>query len=346
MAILKSKSKVIAAKLEAVFNTAETLTSADTLEIKESSNVTTTLATVSRKVIRDSLLTTPVIPIRENTSSTIDVELLPSGVADDILGDALLEAGMGKKSPAGLAGSGTGAFIGFSDDGATPADIIYMAQAGDTNDSTAVAYILNKPSGITKSLTIKEFLGTSKSVETIGNVVSSIKISLPTADVASMVFSVEGCGFATNESDTKLTPVCSTNLPYLGKSATFKFDGVTVAATDVSIDITNTIFNEESLIVDGYSSKSITSQEIKGSFTALFEDYSMLTKFKNNVDGSLYVSLSQGANTFAIYIQKLKLTSFSKSDNSGVMSQTVEFQVPYDCSGGIAEPIIVASQVA
>ena len=346
MAILKSRSKVIAAKIESVFNVAETLTNAETLEVQSSTSVNTTLDTVNRDVIRDSLLSIPNIPVRENTSGEINVELMSSGTGDDVIGDALLEAGMGIKSVAATAGTGTGAFIGFSDDGTTAADEIFMATVGDTADSTAVAYTLASPNDATKSLTIKEFIGTNKSVETTGNVVSSVKIALPTADVASIAFSVEGCGFTTNEADTKLTANCSTFLPYIGKSATFKFDGVTLSATDVSIDITNTIFNQESVIADGYTSKAVTGQEVKGSFTALFEDYSMLTKFQNNANGALYVLLTQGTSKFAVYIPQLKITSFSKADNSGVLSQTIEFTVPFDCSGGIVEPIVIASEVA
>lgn len=346
MAILKSRSKVIAAKIESVFNVAESLSSTDTLEVQSSTSINTTMDTVARDVIKDSLLSTPDIPVRENTSGEISVELMNSGTGDDILGDALLEAGVGVKSVAGAAGAGTGAFIGFSDDGTTVADEIYMATASDTNASTAVAYTLASPNSDTKSLTVKEFVGTNKSVTTTGNVVSAVKITLPTADVASISFSVEGCGFSTNEADTKLATNCITSLPYIGKSATFKFDGNSLSATDVSIDITNTIFNEEAVTADGYTSKVITAQEVKGTFTALFTDYSMLTKFQSNASGSLYIVLTQGTSKFAVYIPELKITSFSKTDNSGVLSQTIEFKVPYSCDGSVATPIVIASEVA
>ena len=42
-------------------------------------------------------------------------------------------------------GIGTGAFIGYSDAGTTPADMIYEADTGDTG--TATFYKLNKPCG-------------------------------------------------------------------------------------------------------------------------------------------------------------------------------------------------------
>ena len=330
------KSKVTAAKIESVFNVAEVLTNADTFEVKMSSKVDATLDTVERDVIRDSLLSLPPIPVRENTSGNLDFEIIPSGTLQELQGDALWEAGMGIKSAAGTA---TGAFIGFSDAGVTPADEIYLADVAE--DGTAVAYLSGGASDATKSLTIKEFIGTDKSLETTGNVVSSIAINLPSADVANVSFSIEGCGFTTNNADTKLSNLCTSTLPYLGKSAVFKFDGSTVNATDVSINIANTVYNEEAITSDGYSSKQVTAKDITGSFTVLFEDYSLLTKFQDSVNGSLYISLTQGTGTFAVYIPVLRLTEFSKADSSGVYSQTVSFQVPANCDADV-EPIIIA----
>lgn len=337
---IKSRSQVIAAKLETTFNVAESLTSADTIEVNDSSNVDVSIETKERKVIRDSLLDMAPIPIRESSKAAINVEVAPSGTADDLIGDPFFEAGMGVKSPAG---SGTGAFIGYSDAGVTPADMIYMAQSGDTG--TAVAYTLAGTTAQTKSLTVKEFIGADKSVLTTGNVVSSIKIALPTADVATVAFDMEGCSFTVNESDTKLAPACTNALPYLGKSAKYVFDGVSMNATDVNIDIANTVYNVEAITSAGYSAKAITGAKIDVSFKLLFEDYSLLSKFQNSADGSLYVELDSGANKFAVYIPTLRITNFSKSDNGGVLEQQITAQVIVDC-GSSSEPIIIASEVA
>ncbi len=342
---IKSKSKVLAAKIEGVFNVEEVLTDAESLEVKSNSSLEVSLETKDRDVIRNSLLKLAPIPIREEASGTIAVELMASGTDDNLIGDVLLEAGLGVKSVAGTAGGGTGAFIGFSDDGTTVANEIFMATVSDTADSTAVAYTLAGTDATTKSLTIKEFIGIDKSVVTTGNVVESIKFNLPTADIATLDFSVGGCGFETSNSDTKLNPLCVDGIPYLGKSATYVFDGTSLDATDVSIDITNEVYNVEAVTADGYSAKIITGQEVKGSFKVLFEDYALLTKFQNNVDGSLYIMLTSGTSKFAVYVPKLKLTSFSKSDDSGVISQSVEFVVVTSCVAG-QEPIIFASEVA
>ena len=339
MAIL-DKSRVLAAKLETVFNVAETLTAADTVQVKGSSKLDAKMDSVERAVITDSLLKTAPINVRENTSGNLDFELMPSGTGDDILGDVLWEAGFGVKNPAG---QDSGFFVGYSDAGTTSANEIYEAQSGDTG--TATGYTLSGTTDATKSLTLKQFIGTNKSLETTGNVVSAVDISIPTADVATVSFSVEGCGFTTNNADTKLTPACVTALPYLGKSAVFSFDNNTLSATDVSIKIANTIYNEEGITSAGYTSKQITGKDITGSFTILFEDYSMLTKLQNNISGSLYIELNQGTNKFGVYIPALKLTSFGASSNNGVMTQQVDFAVVYDCST-TTEPIIVAQEVA
>lgn len=338
MAVITSKSTVVAAKIETTFNVAETLTNADCLEVKSSSKLDTTLSTVERDVVRNSMLSLPPIPVRKETSGNLDFELVPeSALSDDLLGDALWEAGMGVKEAGGL---GTGGFIGYSDAGTTPADMIYLADVAETG--TATVYLLGGTTAPTKSLTVKEFVGTNKSMTTTGNVIESIDISLPTADIATVSFKMSGCSFTANESDTKLTPTCSNVVPYLGKSAVFKFDGIAVNATDVSVSITNTIFSQESLSSDGYSSKTVTGKDVKGSFTVMFEDYSMLTKFQNSTDGSLYIQLTQGTNKFAIYIPKLRLTSFSKATTDGIYTQSVDFQVLQDCSVG-TNPIIIAN---
>ena len=342
MAIL-DKSRVIAAKIETTFNVAEALTDADTLTVKDSTKIDASMDTVQRSIIKDSLLAEAPIPVREKTSGNVDFELTAGTQAgDELLGDVLWEAGMGKKSASGSAGSGY--WIGYSDDGTTPADMIYTSQAADTNASTATGYTLASTTDATKSLTIKEFVGTNKSVTTTGNVVSSIDISIPTADVATVSFSIEGCGFETNESDTKLSQTCTDTLPYLGKSATFTFDGGSISATNVSIKIANTVFSEEGITSDGYTSKAVTGKEVTGSFTLLFEDYSMLTKLQNNTNGSLFIKLTQGSNEFGVYIPTLKITSFGKTVNNGVISQDISFAVIETCAG--QEPIIIANKTA
>lgn len=338
MAVITAKSTVIAAKIESTFNVAEVLTNADCLEVKSSSTLDTTLSTVERDVIRNSMLSLPPIPVRKETSGNLDFELVSeSALSDDLLGDVLWEAGMGVKEAGGL---GTGGFIGYSNAGTTPADMIYLA--GATETGTATVYLLGGTSTPTKSLTVKEFVGTNKSMTTTGNVVESITINLPTADIATVSFSLSGCGFTANDADTKLVPTCSNVVPYLGKSAVFKFDNNSISATDISLNIANEIFSQESLASDGYTSKTITGKTVTGSFTVMFEDYSMLTKFQNSTDGSLYIQLTQGSNKFAVYIPKLRLISFSKATSDGIYTQSVDFQVLQDCTAGV-EPIVIAN---
>ena len=82
--------------------------------------------------------------------------------------------------------------------GVTPVDEIWLASAGEV-DSTSAVYYLASPDSATKSVTIKEFVGADKSVVTTGNVVESIKFNLPTADIATLEFSVAGCAFTTSK---------------------------------------------------------------------------------------------------------------------------------------------------
>lgn len=341
---IRSKSKLVAAKIEAVFNTGEVLADADALEVAMSTSISATLDTIDRDVIRDSLIGLAPIPVRENVSGNVDFELIPSGTDNDLNGDAFWEAAMGLKSVAATAGAGTGGFIGFSDDGTTSANMIYLADAGDTADSTATVYTLSGTTDATKSLTIKEFMGADKSLLTTGNVIESLSIDLPTAGVCTAKFNFGGCGFETNNADTKLNGSCVNEVPFVGKSATFTVNDVDYDATDVSVSINNDVYNVETLATDGYSEKVITGKTVTGSFKILFEDFSELTAFQNSTAGALYIQIAQGTDKFAIYIPAMLRTGVSTQDDSGIVSQTIEFQVVEECGGAATEAIIVACE--
>jgi len=336
---IRSKSKLVAAKIESTFNVAETLTDTEALEVAMSTSISATLDTIDRDVIRDSLIGLAPIPVRENVSGNVDFELIPSGTDSDLNGDAFWEAAMGKKSPLG---SDTGAFIGFSDAGTTPAKAIYMAAGGETG--TATAYTLSGTTDATKSLTIKEFMGADKSLLTTGNVIESLSIDLPTAGVCTAKFNFGGCGFETNNSDTKLNGSCVNEIPFVGKSATFTVNDVTYDATDVNITVNNEIYNLETLATDGYAEKVVTGKTVTGSFKILFDDFSELTAFQNSTDGALYIEIAQGTDKFAVYVPTMRRTSVSTQDNSGIIEQSIEFQVVESCGGAATEAIIVACE--
>jgi hypothetical protein len=316
------KSKLIAAKKETVFNTAETLTDADVIEVSASSTLEPTVETIERDVLRDSFIAAPSIPVRNLVSGSITTELL--GDTDALIGDVLYEIGIGKRTENG---------------GEITATDVKVGGAGD-----ALIYTLASPSDATSSATVKEFIGADKSITATGVVVDEVTFNVPTAGVATTDFKLSGCGFTSNNTDTKLTSTCTNSIPFIGKSATFEIGGVSFCATDVSITIANDVFSQECITTDGYGSKSVTAKSITGSFTTLFEDYTLLDKLRNNDKGSFFLKLTQGTHEFGIYIPEIVYTSVGKGDDSGIVTQSVEFMVSQGC-GANMEPIIVGHKV-
>ena len=317
---ITTKSKIIAAKKETTFNTAETLTDAEVIEVLSKSSIEPKVDTIERDTIRGSFIKAKSVPVRNLADGTVSVEIV--GDTDDLMGDVFYEIGIGKKTA-------NGCLIGATD----------ITTGGGSDDATL--YSLSAPSDATVSATVKEFVGADKSLTVTGVVVDEVTINVPTAGIATTDFKLSGCGFTSSNADTKLNSTCVSSVPFIGKSATFQVGGVDFCATDVSITISNDVFSQECITTDGFGSKAVTSKDIKGSFTTLFDDYSLLTALQNNTTGSLFLKLTQGTSEFAVFCPEISYTSFSKGEDNGIITQQIEFMVSLAC-GSTTEPIYVA----
>ena len=245
-------------------------------------------------------------------------------------------------------GLDAGAFIGYSDDGTTPASMIYEADptglaVGETG--TATLYKLNKPCGDQDSLGIMQYLGCdagdSQLIEYTGIVPNSVTFDFPVADIATISFDVGASGFSTSSGVAILNSVYLAANPYVGKNAAFEVGGVVYEAKDLSFTVENTVSDREAITSSGITDKIITAKVVKGSITVTFENYDELDTFKNSADATCYLEMTSGAHKFAIWLPRIRYTSVGIEDDDGILVNKIEFEA-YEDAGG--EAILIAHE--
>jgi hypothetical protein len=342
MALYRSNSAVYAIIKESTFNTGGTFLSANVVEVTSDTAMKPEGDSIERKAIKNSFVSQPKMAGKIFGSGKCGVELIPlGGASKDLNGSALLEVALGIVEVPGLAAGG---FIGFSDNGVTPAKQIY--EAGATQTGLATLYKLAKPCGSQPSLSIKQFLGCntsdSQTITYTGVVPSSVKFDFPVANVASITFDVGASGYSTASGEAILSGTVIVENPYIGKNATFTISGTAYEAKDLSFTIENTIVDREAITSSGITAKAITKKMIKGSLAVVFSDYSELTKFKNNTDAAIYLEMVSGTHKFAIWFPRARYTAVSIENADGILENKIEFEAYEDSVLG--EAIYVAHQ--
>lgn len=336
------KSQVVAVAKELTYGVAPSFTDLDTIEITDATALKGEVSSVERKVVINSFVSAPKIAGKETVSGTLAFELIPEEAGVDLNGSDALEAIFGIKEVAGM---GTGGFIGYSDAGITVASEIF--EAGSGNTGTATIYKLAKPCGNAISLSIKEMYGCStvdsQSVTYKGIVPTSLKFDFPVADIVTASLEVGGNGFSTASGETLLVRQPLTTAPFIGKNAKLMVSGVPYEGKDLSFSIDNTVVDRETIVGSGVTQKIVTAKVIKGSLKVTFKDFSELNKLKNNVDGSVYIELTQGLRQFAIYLPKIRYTMVNMDNADGVLETSIEFEAYQATSGSaIGEAILLA----
>jgi len=331
--------------IEETFNVAPAFDADDVVETTTDTALKPEIDSIERKATSNSFLTSPKLPGKEFGSGTVGVELIPVGDgSEDINGSAILEVALGIREEAG---SGTGAFIGYSDAGVTAADEIYEAAVGETGE--AILYKLNKPCGDQDSLAIKQILGCNSSDSQIitytGIVPNSVTFDFPVADIATVSFDVGASGFSTNTGEVPLASAFIGTNPYVGKNAKFTVDNVTYEAKDLQFSVENTVSDRDAITSSGITKKIVTIKMVKGTITVTFENYDELNKFKNSTDAACYLEMgsTDGADSykFGIYLPRMRYTSVSIEDDDGVLANKIEFEAYEDDDG---EAILIAHQ--
>ena len=336
----RTNSALYAVIKEAAFNGGGTFLDADVVEATSDTSLAPEIDSIERKSVSNSFLMSPKLPGKESGSGTFGVELIPEETGTDLNGKAILEVALGIVE---VPGTESGAFIGYSDAGVTPAAMIYEAAA--LEDGTATLYKLNKPCGTQDSLAIKQFLGCdagdSQILEYTGIVPNSVSFDFPVADIATISFDVGAAGFATSAGAAILSSVYLTANPYVGKNATFEVGGVVYEAKDLNFTIENTVSDREALTSSGITDKIITAKVVKGTLSVTFENYDELDKFKNSTDATCYLEMASGVHKFAIWLPRIRYTSVGIEDDDGILVNKIEFEAYEDASG---EAILIAHE--
>jgi len=330
----KTNSAVYAIKKEDTFNggpSGGTFDQSDVILATAESTLSPEVDSIERKSSTNSYIKTAGLAGKETATGSIGTELLPDG-AGDLNGNVLLETLFGIRS---LPALGEGCFIGFSDAGITPANAIYPADVADTGTDTL--YNLSKPCGNEISLAINQSFGCDMSdsqiLDVTGVIPNSGAFDFPVADIATVTYDLGGAGFTTDAGTMPFESLYLTTDPFVGKLATFTIDDVTYEAQDLSLTIENTVVDREAITSQGITEKITTAKAVTGSFSVTFADYSELDKMKANADAAVYLEMSSGNSTFAVYLPRVRYTSVAVQDSDGVLINQIEIEAYEDVNG-------------
>jgi len=322
---LKTRGIVVEVAKETTYNTAPS-DSQYNVVVTESFSLNPKENFTDRKQMNCSIVKIAGIDIESTTDGTATMEIVPGSDSNgdpDFFGAVLYEAGFGYRHEPGHAGdssdNGKGGFVGKDHAGNT-ADEVSLAD--DNTKGTDVVYTLQPKNTEEKriSLAVRKFYDASNvCLDATGIVINKVDMNLPTADIATISFGMEGADYTTPTDKTK--PACSTvdTLPFIGKSATFKYDDNTINAMDVSFSVSNKITNEKAITGNGVTDKFIVEKDVTGTFKLLLKDMSMLQQVKDSTKHTLYLTITSGSNTMGVYFPQLRLTDFQITDNSNML---------------------------
>lgn len=205
-----------------------------------------------------------------------------------------------------------------------------------------VSFVIANPATAQISLAIQEYFeGTSQSVYTYGGVVvSDVSISYPVANIVKSNFSLAGAGFDVandaNATDTVAvrTAQCTDLNPYVAKNMSFTYNDVAYAIEDLEVKVSSDIYDTEALTTDGLTNKTATGKsEVGGSFGLEYTGTTLFDIFQAGTAGELFGTVSNATTTSLIYAPKVILTEASKSIDSGIYKESIN----YTClSSGLA----------
>ena len=346
MAVYRSKLAVYAVILESTFGGGGVFTDADVIEATADTSMKPEVDSIERKGVCFSFVPKQKLAGKQHGSGTFGVELIPAVDGKGVSGGKILRVALGvEEAP----GDGTGAFIGYSDAGATPAFEIYEAKPGETG--TAYLYKLNEPCADQESLALKQIYGCdttdSQSLTFTGVIPNNVKLDFPVADICTLTFDIGAANFITASGEDVLTSQCASQIPYVGRNAKFTVDDVTYEAKDVSITVENTVSDRDGITTAGIVDKVITQKVIKGSFKVTFRNWDELDRLKNNYQGKLYLELASDGNKFAVFMPAVNWTSVGVEDDDGVLVNSIEFEATVP-NGDAYEgaPILIAHENA
>lgn len=361
-----SKGRSIAVGKEASYAvTPAVIVDADYIDYTQA-DIATSIEKIDRTVTRNSLLKLEAILGQESSSGTIAVEI-SAAAAGAINGDKLYENGIGKKIPqatattatagttstvtvTSAAGLAVGQVIRVNLDASTTeyVQIVSIASLVVTvvpNFSSAptsgdavqglLTYILPKPSDLVTSLAIRENLkpqsGTPIDYDYLGVMVGETTLDYPVGNIATASFSLAGAGFDIDSTGTSPTLPCAIATPVVGKNATVKVGATSYVAKDLSVKVTTEATDVNAITSDGISNKVVVGKMVSGSFRIEYTGTTMIDTYQAGTKATMSLLLKDGGKTspviHGVIAPQIKFTNVTRSDDGGLLYDTVEFEV-------------------
>lgn len=334
-------------------------------------DISSDIEQLERNVIRDSLLKLESVLGQETSSGSIAVELsgVNTGAVN---GQLLYKNGIGRQvastvattvatatsateftvtSAAGLAVGqvlkvtlGTGAeyvtvatLVGTT---VTVTPVLTATPVATDAVQGMLTFTLPKPSDSVASLAVRENLkptsGSNIDYDYLGVMVSETSFDFPVAGISTASFSIGGAGFTSDATGTTPTLPCTLNVPVVGKNAVLTVGGTSFVAQDVSLSVSTEITDINAITSNGISNKIGVGKAVSGSLRVEYTGVDNFDAFKAGTKAALKLLLRDGGASspimFGVFAPSIKFTSVSRTEDGGVLYDTIEFMaLAVDC---------------
>lgn len=206
----------------------------------------------------------------------------------------------------------------------------------DADVVTALStYILPKPNDTVPSLAVREHLaptsGNTVDYDYLGVVVSEVSLDYPVGGISTAAFTLAGAGFDATSPGSAVTTPCTTLTPVVGKNAVVTVMGTAYTAQDLSFTISTEITDINSITTDGITNKIGVAKTVTGTFKTEYTGQTNFDAFKAGTKGTLTLLLRDGGASspviHGIIAPSIKFTSVARSEDGGLVYDTVEFEI-------------------
>ena len=290
----------------------------------EDSGMTPAVESLERANFNGSYLNCKALTGNESTSGNLNLELaiLPIGgtEAGRLNGHLIYKNGLGF----------------YAEDAAeVGTDTISIEADPVLNPTGYDLYRLSLPTETVKTLAVKEYIGgTGETILNKGCVVDSLSFDFSAGQIVKVSNSLSGVAFTPASGETPLSkPTCGAD-PFVTKSIGFKVDGVTVHASNLKLDINNENVDRSYITSTGIGNKVTVKKSIALSYTLDFVDVAFYTALRNNTEAEIFISLVNTAgDEVKIYLPKVSYVTADKTNDSGVVSVSINSNALGDASG-------------
>lgn len=312
MAVLNSGT-IIAVAEETVLGAgkATAWVDGDVISCQDDSGLTPAIESLERTNFNGSFIKCPAVAGQESTSGSINMELTLD--ASDKLGGHLIFK------------SGLGVYIA---DAAVISVANKISEAADpvATPTGSGLYRLSRPTEASTTLAVREFIGGTKSViDSKGCVVDSISFDFSAGQLVKASTSLSGIAFANLEGITPLNSLgCVSAQAFVTKSAKFIVDGVALAASGVTLEISNEVSDRNYVTSNGIGSKVVVGKSVTLNYTLDFVNTNELTKMKNNTKAEIFIELINSAgDKVSIYLPVVSYSSVELGNDGGVKTLSI-----------------------